>query len=164
LKYFLIIIWATLISSCTTVNLDKAVEEFKNMPASNYDYIIQPQFQLSKEASEEKFKALYNAEEIKIGAAGRHSFDKETKAQIQEQYWLQAVLLNSDRVVDIRNEMATKTLSKEIAQKILDEITNSQDYDKIEIMLMQQWNDGQVKSIKNRVFFTLPNLEDPIDN
>ena len=160
MKYFILIVFGTLLSSCTTMSYKKAIEELQNMPPADYSYIIQPEFELSKEASDEKFKELYNAEEFKIGASGTHTYDKETKSQIQEKYWLKSVIINSVLIKDINNEIETKKLSKEIAKKIHDEIVNIQDYTKIEIMLMQQWNDGQVKSIKRNFFFTVPDLEE----
>jgi len=130
------------------------------MPPPDYSYIIQPEFKLSKEASEMKLQELHNAEEFKIGAAGTHTYDKETKAQIEERYWLKSVILNSDMLLDFNDELVTSKFSKGIAEKVLNEIANLKDYTKIEIILMQQWNAGQVKSIKKKLFFTIPELEE----
>jgi len=128
------------------------------MPPADYSYIVQPEFKLSKEASEEKYREIYNAEELKIGASGTHSYDKETKAQIKEKHWLKSVVLNTNKVTDINNEELTKQLAKTYAEQVLEEVTNSNSYEKIEIVFMQQWNDGQVKSIKRNFFFTVPYL------
>jgi len=54
----------------------------------------------------------------------------------------------------------SKKLCKQIAEEVLNEIVNAENYSKIEIMLMQQWNDGQLKSIKRNLFFVVPTLEE----
>jgi len=54
----------------------------------------------------------------------------------------------------------SKKLCKQIAEEVLNEIVNAENYSKIEIMLMQQWNDGQLKSIKRNFFFVVPTLEE----
>jgi len=160
MKYWILLIIGMTFTFCTSMSYKKVLEELQNMPPADYSYIIQPDFKLSKESSEEKFRELYNAEELKIGASGIHTYHKETKAQLEEKYWLKYVILNSNLVNDINDKLSTKKLGKELATKILAEITNIEEYSKIEIMFMQQWNDGQVKSIKRNFFFTVPTLEE----
>lgn len=159
MKQIAIILSFLVLSSCTT-SYKKAIEELQNMPPADYSYIVQPEFQLSKEASEEKFKEFYNAEELKIGASGTHTYDKETKEQIDEKFWLKSVILNSNQVTNINDEESTKQLAKKYAEQVLKEVTNSNSYGKIEIQFMQQWNDGQVKTIKRNFFFQIPSLEE----
>ena len=138
----------------------KALEDIQNMPTPDYTYIIQPVFKLSKEASEQKLRGNYNAEDLKIGASGTHTYDEETREQTEERFWLKSVVLNSDKVVKISDEAATKQLAESYAKDVLTEITNIAAYSKIEILFLQQWNDGQVKSMERKFFFTVPELEE----
>lgn len=160
MKQISIILAFLVLSSCAAMRYKKAIEELQNMPPSDYSYIVQPEFQMSKEASEEKLKELYNAEELKIGASGTHTYDKETNDQIEEKFWLKSVVLNSNQVTNINDEESTKLLAKKYAEQILREVINSVSYEKIEILFMQQWNDGQIKTIKRNFFFKIPNLEE----
>ena len=57
-------------------------------------------------------------------------------------------MLNSTNVVDIQDEDTSQKVTKALAADVIREITNADQFPKIEIVLMQQWNDGNTKSIK----------------
>ena len=155
---FLLAMMLTLLYSCGISKMHKALQEIQNMPPASYDYIVQPEFVISKEASEAKLSEFYNAEEFRIGGSGRHSYDEETKEQINERYWLKAIVLNSNQVVDLRDEEVTRQLAKKIAGEVIAEITNAERYPSMQIVLMQQWDDGNIKTMKRSIYFTLPEL------
>ena len=67
-------------------------------------------------------------------------------------------MLNSTNVVDIQDEDTSQKVTKALAADVIREITNADQFPKIEIVLMQQWNDGNTKSIKRNFYFTLPGL------
>ena len=144
--------------SCTTMSYRKAINELQNLPPADYSYILEPNFRLSKEALEEKLIEFYDAEEAKVGASGNHGYSRETKEQINEKFWLKAVVLNSTQIGELDKEDVNMPVAKEIASEVLDAIVNAADYSEIEIVLMQQWNDGEVKTIKRSYLFTVPNL------
>ncbi|NAY93485.1 hypothetical protein GTQ34_16355 [Muricauda sp. JGD-17] len=153
---FLGILFLTLIS-CNQ-KLYKAIEELKNMPPPDYSYVIEPEFNESKESAEFKLKELFSAEESKIGTYQVHGYDKETKEQINERMWLQAVLLNSKSLTDYRTLKPATELAKEVAEFVLRQINNSSDYKKVQITFVRQWNDGNVKQEKRNVYLTVPEL------
>ena len=148
-----------LAGSCGPSRYQRMFEELKNMPAADYSYVVEPSFPVSKEASEENLKEFYAGDEFRIGGAGTHGYDGEQRTQINERYWLKAVVVNTSRARDLTDEAKSQDDGKEIAKAVVREVENIASYNKIEVMFLQQWNDGQPKSIKRRVFFTLPELK-----
>ena len=138
--------------------LYKALNELKNMPPPDYSYVIEPEFNESKESAEFKLKELFSAEESKIGTFQTHGYDKETKEQINERMWLQAVLLNPESLTDYRNDEPANGLAKEVAELVLKQIKNASDYKKVQITFVRQWNDGNVRQEKRNVYLTIPEL------
>jgi hypothetical protein len=138
--------------------MNRYVKMMENMPIPDYSYVVPPDFVISKESSENKLTELYDAEVVKIGASAIHSYDKETNVQIEEDYWLKTVILNSAQGVDLQNEDEAEDYAKDIAETVLSEVINDSEYEKIEIVLMQQWNDGNEKSFKRSVFLNVPAL------
>lgn len=147
-----------ILCSCSN-KINKALTELQNMPAPDYSYIIQPTFRTEKESLEFKLKELYSAEEVKIGGVGTHGYDKDTKEQKDEKYWLKVILLNSKSIVDFNDEQKMNELGKVVAKSTLSEITNSESYDKIQVTFVEQWNDGVQKQMKQNIFYTLPDLQ-----
>lgn len=138
--------------------MKRALTEIQNMPPPDYSYVVQPEYSFDKESLEFKLKELYSAEEVKVGAVGIHSYDKETKEQKDEKFWLKVVLLNSKSIDDFKDEQKMNSLGKEVAESALAEITNSEKYDKIQLTFVEQWNDGEQKQVKQNIFYTLPDL------
>jgi hypothetical protein len=50
-------------------------------------------------------------------------------------------------------------LGREVAKSVLANIINSEKYDKIEITLVLQWNDGVQRQVKQNIFYKIPQLE-----
>lgn len=138
----------------------KIYNALRDLPAADYSYVIDPKFNESKESAEFKFKELFSAEEARIGTFHIHGYDKETKEQIDEQMWLQAVLLNSKNLNDYRNDELATEFAKEVAEFIIKQINNTSDYEKIQITFIRQWNDGNIKQEKRNVYLTIPNLNE----
>ncbi len=153
---FLSIIILTLFS-CNQ-KLYKALNELKNLPPADYSYVIEPMFTESQEVAEFKVNELFSAEECKIGTYHIHSYDKETKEQIDERMWLQAVLLNSKNLSDYQNEEIATKSAREVAEFVIKQISNVSDYEKIQITFVRQWNDGNLKQEKRVVYLTIPEL------
>lgn len=139
--------------------LYKALNELKNMPSPDYSYVIEPKFTESQESTELRLKELFFAEEAKIGTFKIHGYDKETKEQINERFWLQTVLLNTQNLSDYRNEKTTIELGKEVAKYATKQISNIAEYNKIQITFVRQWNDGSVKQEKRTVYLTIPEFD-----
>ena len=159
LKVQTILILVVTFYSCTTMSYKKAVEELKNMPPPDYSFVIQPEFETTKENLESKLLEIYSGEEFKISAIGTYKYDTKTKLQSGERFWLKSILLNSSQIINLKDENQSKTLALQIAKQVIEEIENKDEYSKIEIVLMQQWDDGQKKSVKRNFFFTLPEYE-----
>ena len=153
-----LLLFVPLFTSCNN-SVRKAFEELQNMPATDYSYIIQPEYKSSKELTESKIKELFSADEVRVGASGFHSYDKTTKKQINERYWLKVVLLNSKAVEDFKDEVKMNNLGKEVARSFLNDINNQDKYTLIEITFVVQWNDGTQKQLKQNIFYSLPTLE-----
>ena len=136
----------------------KALNELKNMPPADYSYVIEPKFTDSQKSAEFKVKELFSAEECKIGTFQFHEYDKETKEQINEQMWLQAILLNSKNLTEYQNVEITTKSAKNVAEFVLKQISNVSDYEKIQITFINQWNDGNIKQEKRTVYLTIPEL------
>jgi hypothetical protein len=157
IKFVFGILSLVLLISCSN-SISKALAEVQNLPAPDYSYIVQPEYKSDKESVELKIKELYSAEEAKIGASGTHGYDKETKEQKDEKFWFKVVLLNSKSIEDFKNETKMNELGKEVAKTTLDELNNSDKYDKIQITFVEQWNDGTAKQLKQNIFYSLPDL------
>jgi len=157
-RLFFLLFNVVIFSSCSN-KINKALTELQNMPAPDYSYIIQPTFKTDKEALEMEVKELFSAEEVKIGGAGTHGYDKVTKEQKDEKYWLKVNLLNSKSIVDFKDEQKMNVLGKEVAKYTLTGITNVNKYDKIQVTFVEQWNDGIQKQMKQNIFYTIPNLQ-----
>jgi len=147
-----------ILCSCNN-KITKALTELQNMPAPDYSYIIQPTFKTDKESLEFQIKELYSAEEVKIGGIGTHGYEKDTKEQKDEKYWLKVILLNSKSIVDFNDEQKMNELGKDVAKSTLSKITNSESYDKIQVTFVEQWNDGVQKQMKQNIFYSLPDLQ-----
>ena len=129
------------------------------MPAPDYSYIVQPVYKIDRETLEYKTKELYLSEEVKVGAVGIHGYDSETKEQKNDKYWLKVVLLNSKAIVDFKDELKMNMLGREIAKSTMSDISNADQYDKIQVTFVEVWNDGVQKQMKQNIFYSLPDLE-----
>lgn len=130
----------------------------KDMPPPDYSYVVQPEYNETQEILESKTKLLFNAEEVKIGASGFHKYDPKTKKQSGQIYRLQTVLLNSRSIVDFRNEAKMNDLGREVARFVLSNISNINQYYKIEISFINKEDNDQVVYRQN-IFYRIPNLE-----
>lgn len=157
-KYIPILTLITLSLFACNKKLYRAVQELKNMPPPDYSYVIEPEFNETKELLEEKTKNIFNAEEVRIGAVGFHKYDNETKGQKNEAFWLQTVILNSKSITDFQNDHKMNDLGKEVAEFVIQNILSSEKYDKIEVsFLLQEKDSGQLRRLNT--FFRLPGFE-----
>lgn len=140
--------------------LYKTLNELKNLPSPDYSYVIEPKFTESQESAELKLKELFSAEETKIGTFKIHGYEKDTKEQIDERFWLQIVLLNTQNLIDYHSEQSATKLGKEVAEYVTKQISNVSDYNKIQITFMRQWNDGNAKQEKRTVYLTIPEFNE----
>ncbi len=147
-----------MLCSCSN-KINKAFTELKNRSTPDYSYIVQPSFKMSKESLEFRIKELYSAEEVKIGAVGFHGYDKDTKEQKDEIFWLKVILLNAKSIVDFNDEQKMNELERNVAKSTLSQITNSESYDKIQVTFVEQWNVRGHMQMKQNIFYTLPDLQ-----
>tara|TARA_B100001063_G_scaffold247376_1_gene293627 strand:- start:143 stop:661 length:519 start_codon:yes stop_codon:yes gene_type:complete len=138
----------------------KALKQLENMPEADYSYAVEPEFNSSKDELEFKIKGLYEAEEVRFSIATFHGYDNETMEQINEDYWVHFVLYNSP-TIDIYDKNKLEIEGRKIAELVMDEIKNTDSYDKIQITFMKQWKEGDnIRQIKHPEFYKYPSFEE----
>jgi len=92
-KYSMLIglMMTLLFSACNPFN--KVMEPMENIrtPAPDYSYVVEPDYNSSKNEVEFKIKDLYKAEDVKLTVATYHRYDDKTNEQINEDYWIHCV-------------------------------------------------------------------------
>lgn len=151
---------ATLLIGCGNA-LNKTMKPMENIrtPKADYSYAVKPEFKSSKEELELKVKGLFEAEKVRVSVATYHRYDNETLEQINEDFWVHLVILNS-LTININDEKDIQAEGRRIAQLVMEEIQNKESYDKIQITFLKQWLEGEeLRENKYSEFFEYPSFK-----
>lgn len=157
-RIFLVLLMLSVMVSCVP-SYQIASEDIK---IDFGDYVF-PRAKKSVKASVKYLEKLYEAETVKISGAMDLNYDSTAQKYTMNEYWLEAIILNSVIVDNTDGKDELENLSRAIAKDVVQQISNDQDYDKIEIILKNVQHDG-IEDVGYTFFFTLPNLEtiDPV--
>ncbi len=130
-----------------------------NMPPQDFSYVVHPVFADSEIAAETKLKELYSAEECSVAAIGMHKIDENTSENTEERYWLKAVLLSPQWIVFPMDSMNSDRVGEEIARFAMKDVVNADDYQLIQVSIVQTGGQRGVQSLKVNLFYRLPGFE-----
>ena len=136
------------------------LKELQSLTPEDFAFIVQPEFVTPKDVVQTKIQELYSAETVNIGASGIGGVKGSPTQHEEEKYWLQCVLLNPAIMSSIGLDSIIEPIGKEIAQIVLEGISNDDKYDKIEITFIRQVQEGIYwKKYKVNKCYTVPDLE-----
>jgi hypothetical protein len=136
------------------------LNELQNMRPPDYSQIKELQLSESKAQIENTLMELYEADTAVITSTGMFKYGTDTT--VLRSQWFKASFMNSKRITDARNEELSKNLALEIGTYLKPRILNLEDYDKIEIIFINQTpteTEGSTGSIKQRIYLSIPELE-----
>lgn len=146
------------LSSCNN-SVHKALKQLENMPSPNFSQINELELTVSTQFLESQLKEFYDADTVAISASGKFKYNEVTQEQDLIDIWIKVVFLNSKKISDLTDAILSDSLAFEIGTFLKPKIKNLNDYNKIEVMFINQWYDGNQKQIKQRIHLSIPNLE-----
>ena len=135
--------------------MQKMITQIQNMPPVDYSQISEPVLSEPKEQIENTIMELYNADSAVISSTGMFKYDEKKQEQILISQWVKATFLNSQKIVDPKDEKLSDDLALEIGLYLKPRISNLEEYDKMEIIFI---NEHQQGSIKQRIHLSIPDL------
>jgi hypothetical protein len=145
---------------CRTSNVQQMLNELQKMQPADYSQIREPQLSESKAQIENTLMELYDADTTVITATGMFKYGTDTTVLTSQ--WFKATFLNSKKIIDALDEELSDNLALEIGTYLKPRILNLEDYDKIEIIFINQTlteTEGATGSIKQRIHLSIPELE-----
>lgn len=139
---------------CTTSKVNTMLNQLQNLPTPDYSQIKEPQLTEPKAQIENTLMELYNADTTVITSTGIFKYEADTAVLTNQ--WFKATFLNSQKITDPSNESLSDNLALEIGTYLKPRIQNLKDYEKLEIIFINEANNG---SIKQRIHLSIPNLE-----
>lgn len=155
---FFVFISLIAISSCTPSPYQLALRELEKYDY-DFSYVVIPEYNQDKATSDQNLKTLYEAERAELLAYGTHDYDPDTKAQINERYWLKVIIIYAKQLEGETDPKQYQLLAQQIAQNASKEIKNLAAYNKIEVIIHQHAQGGE---IEKTYFFSLPAFEELI--
>ncbi|WP_040479700.1 hypothetical protein [Mariniradius saccharolyticus] len=155
-------IFALLIIStfgCQTTNVQKKLSELQNLQPPDFSQIKEPQLSEPKAQMENILMELYEADTAAITATGMFKYGTDSTVLINQ--WFRATFVNSKKITDATNEELSDNLAREIGIFLRARILNLEDYDKMEIIFINQTptsTNVASGSIKQRIHLSIPEL------
>ena len=146
--------------SCQTSNVQQVMNELQNMKSPDYSQIKKLQLSEHKSQIENSLMEFYDADTAILASTGIFKYGADTTILISQ--WLKASFVNSMKITDLQDKELTDKLAIEIGTYLKPKVLNIQDYDKMEIMFINEIQTeikGATKSIKQSIHLSIPELE-----